>query len=309
MTIKEFIEELRQKDIEISFSGGKLKYSGPEENITPDIIERLKENKGKLIKYFWPEELALVMPINTEGTKPPLFIVHGDYANYVISDHLGPDQPVYGFFHPGSEGEAIHFRNVEEMAKIYLDKLLRVAPSGPYFLMGFSFGGTLAYEMAAQLQRSGHSVPFLVLLDSISPLATEPIKWEKTLYLKIRKNILRPLRILLKRQLKLIVCECYALINKPIPAEKRADYIFIKYLKYTSRYKPLKFRGNILLFRTKENPNSKKYLGWETLTEEIRLVEIKGKHLEIFTDKENTEIVKTEIENYLASASRINQVQ
>jgi thioesterase domain-containing protein len=306
MTIKELIDDLRQKGIEITFSGGKLKYSGPEENITSEIIEKLKENKGKLIKYFWPAELSLVMPINTEGNKPPLFIVHGDYANYVISDHLGPDQPVYGFFHPGSEGEAIHYSNVENMAKTYLDKLIQVAPHGPYYLMGFSFGGTLAFEIAVQLQKMGHRVPFLVLLDSISPLAKEPIRWEKNIYLIIRKNILRPLNIIAKRLFKLIICEGYAFFGKPIPAGKRADYIFIKYLLYTSRYKPSVFNGDILLFRTRENPSSQKYLGWETLTNKIRLVELKGKHLEIFQDTENTQIVETEIENYLLTASAVN---
>ncbi len=306
MTIKELIDDLRQKEIEITFSGGKLKYSGPEENITSEIIEKLKENKGKLIKYFWPGELSLVMPINTEGSKPPLFIVHGDYANYVISDHLGPDQPVYGFFHPGSEGEAIHLKNVENMAKTYLDRLIQVAPHGPYYLMGFSFGGTLAFEIAVQLQRMGHRVPFLVLLDSISPLAKERVRWEKNMYLIIRKNILRPVSIIAKRLLKLIICEGYAFFGKPIPADKRADYIFIKYLLYTSRYKPSGFNGDILLFRTRENPSSMKYLGWETLTNKIRLVELKGKHLEIFQDSENTQIVETEIENYLLAASTEN---
>jgi len=96
--ISDFIEELRQKEIQVSFSAGKLNYCGPEDQLTSEVIEKLKKYKGKLLKYFWPQELAYLMPINTEGNKTPLFIVHGDKSNYIISDHLGPDQPVYGFF-------------------------------------------------------------------------------------------------------------------------------------------------------------------------------------------------------------------
>ena len=300
MTIGDLIEELKQKEIKISFSDGKLKYSGPEENITPELIEYLKKYKGKLIKYFWPEELALMMPINTEGTKTPLFIVHGDYANYIISDHLGPDQPVYGFFHPGSEGEAIRFKSVKEMAETYLDKVLAVYPSGPFYLMGFSFGGILAFEMAVQLQKKGYEVPFLVLIDSVSPLAEEPFEMDINLFKKIRINYLRPIRKKIKQFLKLTKFNGYILINKPIPVNKRADYIYLKYVALTKRYIPAKFEGDILLFRSTENSFYEKYLGWETLVNGIRIIEIDGKHLEIFTGKSRTEKLQTEIEKYLS---------
>jgi thioesterase domain-containing protein len=246
------------------------------------------------------------MPINTEGKKPPLFIVHGDNSNYIISDHLGPDQPVYGFFHPGSEGEAIPYKSVKEMAGDYLSKLLTVSPKGPYFLIGFSFGGLLAFEMAVQLQKAGHNVPFLVLIDSFSPLAREPIKWHKSLYMIIRKNLLRPVRIKLKRKRKLLICNLYLLMKKPIPVERRKDYMFIKYMKFTKEYSPDKFDGTMLLFRTTENMSSYRCLGWETLVNDIRLIEIGGKHLEIFTDKNRSDVLRTEIEKHLSYVSGLN---
>jgi thioesterase domain-containing protein len=305
MIIQDLIKELKEKNIEISFCAGKLRYSGPEENITPDVLDKLKKNKGKLIKYFWPEELSLMMPINTEGTKTPLFIVHGDYANYAISEYLGPDQPVYGFFHPGSEGEAFPFKNVNEMAKIYLEKVLTVFPAGPFYLMGFSFGGTLAYEMAIQLQKAGQKVPFLVLLDSFSPLALEPEKWHTGILKIIRKNILGPLSRKTKQFIKQSICESYILLNKQIPVIRRSDYIAYKYLNLARKYSPEKFDGDILLFRTSENRSPLKYLGWDNLVKEIRMIEIKGSHLEIFTEAGNTNIVQTETEKYLIRANSL----
>jgi thioesterase domain-containing protein len=299
MMFKDFIEDLIRKEIEISFSGGKLKYSGPEEHITPEVVENLKKYKGKLIKYYWPKEFSNLMPINTEGNKTPIFIVHGDNGNYIISDHLGENQPVYGFFHPGSDGEKIPFKSVKEMAGDYLKKLLAISPRGPFYLIGFSFGGVLAYEMAVQLQQAGHKVPFLVLIDSISPFAREPKKKQKNLYLNIRINILRPIRIKLKRQRKLLICKLFILLKKPVPVSRRKDYMYIKYWNLTYKYTPEKFDGNILLFRSTENPFSLKYLGWENLVNDIRLVEIDGKHLEIFIGKDRSEILRNEIERHL----------
>jgi len=305
MNIKDLIEELKQKSIEISFSGGKLKYSGPEENITPDLLGKLKENKGKLIKYFWPKELSMVMPINTEGTKIPLFIVHGDYANYVLSEHLGPDQPVYGFFHPGSEGEAITYKNVKEMAAVYVEKVLHVFPAGPFYLMGFSFGGTLAYEMALQLRKSGFKVPVLILLDSMSPLAKEPFRLQKGLIMIVRRNILRPVWVSTKRFYKAFSCKMFLLLGKPVPLERRADYIAGKYARLTKAYVPEKLDDSFLLFRTSDNKSSYRYLGWETLANDIRIVDLTGKHLEIFVDKKNTEVVQTEIEAVIDRANKL----
>jgi thioesterase domain-containing protein len=305
MDIKDFIEELKQKSIEISFFDGKLKYSGPEENITPELLGKLKEYKGKLIKYFWPHELSMVMPINTEGTKTPLFIVHGDYANYVISEHLGSNQPVYGFFHPGSEGEAIKYKSTKEMAAVYVEKLLHVFPSGPFYLMGFSFGGTLAYEMSVQLRKAGFNVPVLILLDSMSPLAKEPFKLQKGLIMIIRRNILRPIYSYSKRLFKRLICEMFIFFGRPVPLKRRADYIADKYWELTKAYSPEKSDYSFILFRTSENKSSYRYLGWETLAKDIRIVDLDGKHLEIFWNKNNTRIVQTEIETYIDNANKL----
>jgi len=300
MKIGDLIEELKQKEIEITFSAGKLKYSGPEEDITPDLLENLKTNKGKLIKYYWPKKLSGLMPINPVGNKTPLFVVHGDNSNYIISEHLGPDQPVYGFFHVGSEGEKIPFKSVREMAKSYLDKILEVCPQGPYYLIGYSFGGILAFEIAVHLQKSGLKVPFLVLIDSISPLARYTLEWQSKFFKMIRKNILGPLRRKIKRNIKLLVCKSFIIISKPIPTELRKFYMYTKYLKLGQRYSPTKFEGRILLFRTTNTGSSYKYLGWETLVNDIRMIEIDGKHLEIFIGEDRKEILKIEIEKYLA---------
>jgi hypothetical protein len=79
--------------------------------------------------------------------------------------------------------------------------------------------------------------------------------------------------------------------------------MYIKYINMARRYSPGKFEGDILLFRTTENPSSAKYLGWETLVNNIRMIEIDGKHLEIFIGKDRSDILKAEIEKHLTGVN------
>ena len=298
-SLGDFIEELKSKNIVISFSAGKLLYSGPDENITPEVLAKLKKFKGKLIKSIWPAELGNLMPIQPEGSKIPLFVVHGDNGNYILSEFLGPDQPLYGFFHPGSEGEKIRYRNVKQMAKSYLEKVKYICPNGPYYLIGYSFGGNLAFEMALQLQKSGFKVPFLVLLDPECLWIKEKIVWEENLFKTIKINFLRPLRRRLKHFIFLIMCELYALRNVPLPINKRTYYMWIKYSKLSKNYKPDKFNGSILLFRATETTPIERALVWKDYAESVTLIDLACKHLEIFSNKDRSTIINTEIEKHL----------
>jgi N-(5-amino-5-carboxypentanoyl)-L-cysteinyl-D-valine synthase len=54
----------------------------------------------------------------------------------------------------------------EALARYYLAHVRRLQPSGPYSLLGWSFGGVLALEMALQLAREGETVANLFFIDS-----------------------------------------------------------------------------------------------------------------------------------------------
>lgn len=114
---------------------------------------------------------ASLVPMKTEGTKPPLFLFHavgGNLLNYrELVQHLEVDQPVYGLQVRGLDGTTAPFTAVEEMAGFYLSEMRQVQPKGPYFLAGASFGGLLAYEAAQQLQRQGEQVGLVALIDSV----------------------------------------------------------------------------------------------------------------------------------------------
>ncbi|ADI05329.1 Beta-ketoacyl synthase [Streptomyces bingchenggensis BCW-1] len=82
---------------------------------------------------------------------------------------IGGDRPVYGIDAPGLLGGAPTPDRVEELAAHHIRVLRAVRPHGPYAVGGWSVGGLVAHEMAAQLERAGERVELLLFLDGFAP--------------------------------------------------------------------------------------------------------------------------------------------
>jgi thioesterase domain-containing protein len=295
-----FLEELDRKSIRIAYNGGKLTFEGPEEHITPELIENLKKYKASLIKYYWPAECVNMMPINPLGSKIPFTLIYFEVMNYPLSEFFGPDQPFYGFLHYGSRGEKIKYKNVESFASDYIIQLQKIIPKGPYFLGGFSFGGMLALEMSIQLQKAGHDVPFLALLDSKTSVAfAKPLR-QKGFIKYLRSNILGPFKRRMQDRVRFMYCNFYLLFNKPVPLNLRNFYIVEMYRRLTMKYKPGKFKGEVLLFRSEEANPDYPYNGFEPFVDKVNVVGFKGGHLTIAREKEYARVLGTEFLNHLS---------
>ena len=86
-----------------------------------------------------------------------------------LSGALGPDQPFYGLQAVGLDGNTLPFNRVEETARANIEALKTVQRVGPYKLLGHSYGGVVAYEMARMLLAEGEEISGLILLDSVAP--------------------------------------------------------------------------------------------------------------------------------------------
>jgi len=107
------------------------------------------------------------------GDGPEVFCICGVHAYQELAEELAPDCSVYGVFLPVEQEifSQRHFAravklSVEDMAARYLEAVREQQPHGPYQLLGFCFGGILAYEAAQQLRAAGEEVTLLVMLDS-----------------------------------------------------------------------------------------------------------------------------------------------
>ena len=123
-----------------------------------------------LLELEQPLPYSPLIALRKTGNKPPLFCVHpGGGIGTVYSQlsvALGADQPVWALQASGLEsGEPIQ-DNISEMAHEYIQAIRTVQPHGPYHLLGWSLGGTIAHEMAVQLETVGETIALLLLLDT-----------------------------------------------------------------------------------------------------------------------------------------------
>lgn len=134
----------------------------------PTIEELSRIIQGEVSAPGW----SPLVPIQTSGSRPPFFCVHGAGGTVLIYrelvQHLGPDQPFYGLQSVGLDGSRPPLTKIEEIAAVYVEEIQKTQPVGPYFLGGYCLGGTIAFEMAQQLSRRGETVALLALLDTMN---------------------------------------------------------------------------------------------------------------------------------------------
>ncbi|WP_417903620.1 amino acid adenylation domain-containing protein [Caldimonas brevitalea] len=112
-----------------------------------------------------------VIPLNRGSGRPPLFCVHpagGHAASYLpLAQALGAEQPVYGLQSRRLHDPQWQDVSIDAMARDYAAEIRKVQPEGPYHLLGWSMGGTIALAMAAELEHQGHTVAWVAMLDTV----------------------------------------------------------------------------------------------------------------------------------------------
>ncbi|WP_433671224.1 amino acid adenylation domain-containing protein [Nocardia sp. CA-136227] len=116
------------------------------------------------------EALAVVLPLRADGIEPPLFCVHPAiglaWGFSGLVQYVDPDRPVLGLQSPALSDPTVRFETLDELADRYVREIRAVQPHGPYHLLGYSLGGTIAHAMAVQLRRAGESVATLAMMDT-----------------------------------------------------------------------------------------------------------------------------------------------
>lgn len=115
------------------------------------------------------DRISTLEEIQSEGDLPPLFCMPAadglSLVYHHLAEELGDDQPVYGLTSPGVYGEEIPL-TIEEMSQRFVEDIREQFPHGPYLLMGYCSGGTLAFEAAQQLVAAGQQVAFVAGIET-----------------------------------------------------------------------------------------------------------------------------------------------
>ncbi|KUM94745.1 hypothetical protein AQI95_43465 [Streptomyces yokosukanensis] len=127
-------------------------------------------NLGQADSEEQDSALEPVLSLRPVGSRSPLFCVHPGggmawcYAGllrYVPKEH-----PVYGLQARGLAADEPFPADMDELIEDYLGRIRAIQPSGPYSLLGWSFGGKVAHTLAARLQQEGEQVSLLAVLDA-----------------------------------------------------------------------------------------------------------------------------------------------
>ncbi|MEU3465660.1 amino acid adenylation domain-containing protein [Streptomyces sp. NPDC006733] len=112
----------------------------------------------------------VLIPLRTTGSLPPLFCVHPGaglgWGYYGLLPHLDADRPVYALQARGITPRDGRAQSLSDMTADYLEQIRGVQPTGPYHLLGWSFGGLVAHALATALHDRGQEVASLTVLDA-----------------------------------------------------------------------------------------------------------------------------------------------
>ncbi len=251
-------------------------------------------------------EFSSVVPIRPYGSAPPLFFIHGvggvvpDFGN--LLDKLDSRHPVYGIRSQAFDPVGPALTDLPEMAAYYLKEIRRFVSRGPYYLIGFSFGGMVAYEIAQQLREQGEVAPFIGMIDSC-----------EMSYLKRQAKFDPPGKRAgyLFRRLKIRLSEAFERPDTFSYMKQKIESRLLRMLySVTSRfgisppnslhfpyhvnwfaavnYQPKPYPGRLTLFKAKDHfwePRIPQDLGWGSLaTEGVEIFEIPGDHVSMFIE-------------------------
>ncbi|MCF4994541.1 amino acid adenylation domain-containing protein [Pseudomonas syringae] len=116
----------------------------------------------------------LAMNAEVKGVAP-LFCIHAGFGTVFdyepLARRLSGQRQVLAIQSRMLLDPAFNATSLQSMASDYVAQIREKQPHGPYRLLGWSLGGTLAMLMAAQLERAGEQVKFVGLVDSFVPSA------------------------------------------------------------------------------------------------------------------------------------------
>lgn len=136
------------------------------------LAQRLDENANH-------STLDVLLPLRRHGSGPALFCFHPAAGICTVYSSLLPHvnrHPVYGLQARGLDGLGPLASSIDAMVEDYLTQIRAVQPTGPYHLLGWSFGGVVAHTVAIRLQQQNERVGLLAVLD-VYPLRdyTDPL--------------------------------------------------------------------------------------------------------------------------------------
>ena len=250
------------------------------------------------------------------GAGPALFVLPGAGGGAEelrpLADALSGDIAVVGLEPFGSADGSDHRpASVEEMTSLAVEAVKLAQPEGPYRLLGYSFGGVLALEVADRLRAGGDAVTFVGLVDAIYDRRYWPTRTFATATLRRTGKHLEALtrlgpsaafaelRLRARRFLGIVAARSGEEASQPPP--EGAD-LETRNMAILGGWRPRPIAGGAVMFtsgRSEDFACDPASL-WKGVVEELEVVRVPGSHLGIVRDAESIRALADAIDARLA---------
>ncbi|MEU4222091.1 amino acid adenylation domain-containing protein, partial [Actinoplanes sp. NPDC026623] len=265
-----------------------------------------------------------LLPLRPDGDGLPLFCVHparGHGWSFAgLLPHLAPGRPVYALQAPFLGAGAPLPESIEELAEGYVDRIRAVRPRGPYALLGHSFGGLVAYEMAVRLRAAGQRIELLGVLDAVPVhLIGEPPELDYELVEQVSLGILLsaapgavPPTGRLHRDEVLAAVRAEGLFRGASDNRLTALLdVCSRHIRLAQRYRPPRYDGRLVLFSATAQPDglssATKVAAWREVAAGVTLHELDCAHGEVLASGPAAQVAAVVDAGLAASATEVRE--
>jgi thioesterase domain-containing protein/acyl carrier protein len=258
--------------------------------LTAPTIRKLTEliQQNTFYKYKY------VVPIQSEGEKTPLFAVPGSpgdvyFCYHRLSGHLGKDRPLYGL--QVNQLDEMIPSDLEGMAAFFIRQMKSIQPTGPYQIMGSSWGGHLVYAISSLLIAGGDEVAFSGLLDTRT--SKLPFShWFKMNVSQLVKLSPRKWLDFLNSGIKRMIKRSQSLSGaKKGQSPNIDDQIVARNISAVEKYDYKTYPQTLYFFKIKTGPA--KVYKWGKYCKHLVTIEIPGTHASITQGPEAYDLAQT----------------
>jgi amino acid adenylation domain-containing protein len=244
--------------------------------------------------------LAPVLTLRSGGRRPPVFCVHPGmglgWSYTALMPHLPTGHPLYALQSTALDGTTPPPPSVGQMAREYAARIRALCPDGPYVLVGRSFGGLVAYQVAAYLSEDGHRVGPVALLDAVpqpdgpAPEPLDPVAVEQETLRILRNAAGRPAAAPVGRLRRAEVFAAVSEADGPLrgAGERQLTTLLdvcAHHIRLARSWQPPRWDGRVLLFSATREPgglsSAEKAARWRRAAAEVAVHELACAHSDV----------------------------
>jgi non-ribosomal peptide synthetase component F/thioesterase domain-containing protein/acyl carrier protein len=317
-----------------------------------EINKQLKVNLSipEFFKSSTIEQIARIIQTESHKYREPRLISlkQGNLASFVVfldagvglcrlAEQLEGGPAIYATTVPFSEKviEAAELKNtaelpsLEELSLSHASLIQNQLPAGSIVLVGHSFGGLLAFEVAHQLQRAGRKIDMLFLLDT---WAVSPPQWAKSPPWSAKQWSAKFKALTIKHAIESLTFRANRFLERLMPSIARRrnqmqpvgtdanqpitevpwEVLLVIHQRARMGYqlKPLKTKA--VLFRACDSPLARHFnklgsFGWSAgiFTEGLEILDCPGDHLTLLKSP-NLVVLASHFQRYIQSLAVIS---